>query len=266
MPIPTLQTLTSTLNTHSRVNVALSAFALLTSTLLLPAAYRDYKIFKSYGPGGVPNNALGWILVRVFFQPFGREMLSTDEYVRRIAAAEGHGKGDEGFLMLSERRKEGRPVVGPHVVPQRQLTQVPDEVVMEKFCDVFNAFGLRNHHLVKLSRSNLENHVPALFFADHIPSPGILNGEIAHIHSGNDHSAHVILAPADCIKVIEAGWGQRHAFSGSSAMTYLSLGTRPDIPAEYLLIYAPRTEAEIETVMQIIAAAVKFMTGREDVR
>jgi hypothetical protein len=168
---------------------------------------------------------------------------------------------------------------------------------------VFNAFGLRNHHLVKLSRSNLENHTTALFFADHIPSPGILNGEIAHIHSGNDHSAHVLLAPADCmfiasffanffadffadffavicaasyawpctnshlgIKVIEAGWGQRHAFSGSSAMTYISLGTRPDIPAEYLLIYAPRTEAEIETVMQIIAASVKFMTGREDVR
>jgi hypothetical protein len=160
---------------------------------------------------------------------------------------------------------------------------------------VFNAFGLRNHHLVKLSRSNLENHAQAFFFADHIPSSGILNGEIAHIHSGNDYSAHVLLAPADCmfiasfwptslassvllsyawpctnshpgIKVIEAGWGQRHAFSGSSAMTYLSLGTRPDIPAEYLLIYAPRTEAEIETVMQIIAASVKFMTGREDVR
>jgi hypothetical protein len=148
MPLPTLHTLTSTLNTiipntHSRVNIALSAFALLTSTLLLPAAYRDYEIFKSYGPGGVPNNALGWILVRVFFQPFGREMLSTDEYVQRIAAAEGHGKGDEGFLMLSEdqlgRRKEGRPVVGPHVVPQRQLTQVPDEVVMEVcICPLFS--------------------------------------------------------------------------------------------------------------------------------
>lgn len=68
------------------------------------------------------------------------------------------------------------------------------------------------------------------------------------------------------IKVIEAGLGQRHAFSGTSAMTYLSLGTRSDIPAEYLLIYAPRTEAEIEIVMQIIAASVKFMTGREDVR
>jgi len=56
--------------------------------------------------------------------------------VRRIEAAEGHGKGDDGFLVLSDeqlgsRRGEERPVVGPHVVPQRQLTQVPGEDVME---------------------------------------------------------------------------------------------------------------------------------------
>ena len=49
-------------------------------------------------------------------------------------------------------------------------------------------------------------------------------------------------------------------------MTFLSLGTQPNIPEEYLLIYAPRTEAEIETVMQIVSASIKFMTGREDVR
>ena len=77
--------------------------------------------------------------MRTLFQPFGREMLSTDEYVQRIAAAEGHGKGDDGFLFLSEeqlgsRRGEERPVVGPHVAPQRQLTQVPDETVMEVCC------------------------------------------------------------------------------------------------------------------------------------
>lgn len=109
--------------------------------------------------------------------------------------------------------------------------------------------------------------------------------EIAHVHGGNDHSLHVVLAPADCMypvscemlkrlvlmwnqgkRIIESGWGQRHAFSGSSAMKFLSLGTRPDIPAEYILIYAPRTEAEIETVMHIVSASIKFMTGREDVR
>lgn len=49
-------------------------------------------------------------------------------------------------------------------------------------------------------------------------------------------------------------------------MTYLSFGTLPDFPAEYILIYAPRTEAEIEVVMEIVSASVKFMSGREDVR
>jgi hypothetical protein len=67
-------------------------------------------------------------------------------------------------------------------------------------------------------------------------------------------------------KILDAGWGQRHGFSGTSAMSFLSLGTLPDIPSEYILIYAPRTEAEVKTVMDIVAAGVKFMTGREDVR
>lgn len=49
-------------------------------------------------------------------------------------------------------------------------------------------------------------------------------------------------------------------------MTYLSFGTLPDLPAEYVLIYAPRTEEEIAIVMEIVAASVKFMSGREDVR
>jgi hypothetical protein len=49
-------------------------------------------------------------------------------------------------------------------------------------------------------------------------------------------------------------------------MTYLSFGTLPDLPAEYILIYAPRTEEEVKIVMEIISASVKFMTGREDTR
>lgn len=49
-------------------------------------------------------------------------------------------------------------------------------------------------------------------------------------------------------------------------MNWLSLGTRPNILAELILVYAPRNRAEIDTFMQIVAAAVKFMTGREDVQ
>lgn len=121
---------------QDKLNLVLGTAAVLGGAFLLPAAYRDYRIFKSYGPGGVPNNILGWMTVRALFQPFGSEMLSTEVYVRRIDAAEGHGRGDEGYLLLSaeqleSRKGEGRPQVGPHVAPQRQVTQIPDEDVME---------------------------------------------------------------------------------------------------------------------------------------
>jgi hypothetical protein len=119
-----------------RLTLILSAAAVLGSALVLPTIYRDYRTFRSYGPGGIPNNVIGWLTVRALFQPFKREMFSTEEYVKRVEAAEGHGKGDEGFLELSSeqlasRSVTDRPVVGPHVVPQRQLTQIPDEDLME---------------------------------------------------------------------------------------------------------------------------------------
>ncbi|KAJ5081782.1 hypothetical protein NUU61_010046 [Penicillium alfredii] len=259
---------------HDHRTAILASAAVLGTSLIFPAAYRDYQLFKSYGQGGIPNNLAGWLIVRLLMQPLGREMLSTDEYERRVAATAGQGPGSEGYLLVSEtqlasRSAAARPFVGPHVVPQRQMTQLPEQAIMEKLRGSFLAFGRRNEHLVKLSQSLAERHSDALFLADHLRPTEITQrtrGEISHVHTGKDHSLHVILAPADCKKVIDAGWGQRHAFSGTAAMSILSLGLLPGIPWEYLLIYAPRTEAEIETVMQIVAASVKFATGREDVR
>jgi hypothetical protein len=37
--------------------------------------------------------------------------------------------------------------------------------------------------------------------ADHLPITDLattMQGEITHIHSGNEHSLHVVMAPADC--------------------------------------------------------------------
>lgn len=124
------------LTQHGRLPVVLTtAAALLGTSVVVPVAYRDYCTFRSYGGGGVPDNVLGWLYVRLVMQPLGREMLSTDVYDRRVAAAEGHGKGDEGFLteeqLSAVRRTDARPVVGPHVSPQRQLTQIPVERVQE---------------------------------------------------------------------------------------------------------------------------------------
>ncbi|KAJ5728697.1 uncharacterized protein N7483_003205 [Penicillium malachiteum] len=257
---------------QERLAVVLGTTAVVGTSLVLPALYRDYEIFISYGPGGPPSNLLGWVVVRTLFQPFMSEMLDTEVYTQRVDALEGHGAGGEGYLNLTPEQARpiaDRPIVGPHVAPQRQLTQLPEDEIRDKLDAAFKAFGFRNHHLVKWSRSLQEAHADALFLADHIAAFGIAkhtNGELAHIHNGGDHSAHFCLSPADCKKVIEAGWGQRHGFSGTSAITWLSLGTRPDVPVEYLLIYAPRNDAEIDTFMQILAASIKFTTGREDVR
>ena len=41
-----------------------------------------------------------------------------------------------------------------------------------------------------------------MFLADNLPASGlakIMKREIVHVHFGNDHSLHAVLAPADCM-------------------------------------------------------------------
>ena len=61
-------------------------------------------------------------------------MFSTEVYTRQVDALEGHGAGGEGYLDLAPEQSRSvtdRPFVGPHVVPQRQLSQLPDEDIKE---------------------------------------------------------------------------------------------------------------------------------------
>lgn len=71
-----------------------------------------------------------------------------------------------------------------------------------------------------------------------------------------------MLAPRDAAKVIKAGWGQLHGFAG------VSVAGRQVVPKSYVLLYAPRSEQEVEVIMEIVKAGVAYMTGskREDVK
>jgi hypothetical protein len=61
--------------------------------------------------------------------------------------------------------------------------------------------------------------------------------------------------------VLDAGWGQRHAFSGVNTKRILGFA----LPVNYVLIYAPRDDAEVDVAIAIVKAAIAFMTGaRED--
>lgn len=119
----TLNLLTTTTTTKI---TATSLLALTLTALVIPIAYKDYKTYLSYGPGGVPHNVFGWLAVTLVVGPLKREMLSTGMYEEKIRMGE-----TESFLFeedLGERKGE-RPVMGSHALPQRQMSQVPGEEV-----------------------------------------------------------------------------------------------------------------------------------------
>lgn len=238
---------------HSRTTIIFTSIVLI-SLGLAPSAYRDYRTFLSYGPGGVPYNLVGWLFTTLFLGPLGSEMLSIGIYEQ---------SEDESTWLPARglvAREGGRPVIGPHVVPQRQLSQIPDKHVQEKLVAAYQTLSSQNQHLVRLAPSKLEKHTDALFLSDTIVPSTIareMNGEVSHIHGTSDHSVHVTLSPSDCKTVIEAGWGQRHPLDGSKVVKRL-IGI--SLPNQYILIYAPRNEKEIETVMQIVKASVGYMT------
>lgn len=71
--------------------------------------------------------------------------------------------------------------------------------------------------------------------------------EIAHVHP-SDNSLHVYVSPQDAKLVMKRGWAQRFP------VTWLA-------PPSWIMVYAPRTEDEVEVVKEIVRAAVCFATG-----
>ena len=91
------------------------------ASLLGPVFWRDYNLFLSYGPGGLPHNALGWIVSGGFLRIISVEMFSTARYEK--------SSDKRSWLPQLSPRVGSRPQVGSHPVPQRQLAQLPDEEV-----------------------------------------------------------------------------------------------------------------------------------------
>ncbi|KAL3435082.1 hypothetical protein BDV09DRAFT_168533 [Aspergillus tetrazonus] len=245
------------------LKIALEATIL---ALLIPAAYRDYQAYLALGPGGPPYNVVGWLCVKLFFNPLRREMFGTRIYDQKIA-----GGDDSGFLAEQELppRKGERPAMADFAVPQRQINQVPGRAIQEKLMAEYVAFLDRNAHLVDRVPSILERYTDAAHVCGRIPLTPIareMRREICHVHGTSDHSVHVTLSPADCKRVIDAGWGQRFPLAGSSILRNVTFGRLGILPIEYLFIYAPRNEEEIAVVMRIIKASVQYVTGARDVR
>ncbi|KAJ4369227.1 hypothetical protein N0V83_006312 [Neocucurbitaria cava] len=237
-----------------------ATLAALGLAVVAPFAIRDYQTFLSYGPGGLPHNVVGWLIANVM-RLVAREQTSTLPYSDKSLYLSSR----PGFLPpdFPPHRSSPRPQFGAHPVPQRQVTQLPDPETREKLIARFQALGeaAQAKGLVDIKQSLYERRHAALFVSStrawH-PVAQRSRGEIAHVHAGLDGSIHVTLHPGDCKKVIEAAWGQRHGLAG--------VGSRKipgSLPVNYVLVYAPRDEAELDIVLAVVRASVAFMAGLE---
>ena len=126
----------------------------------------------------------------------------------------------------------------------------------------FDRLATENQKIVERRKSVLEAHASAIFLKEDVPASSVARGaqrEISHVHSSGDYSIHVTLSPQDCIKVLDAGWGQRHGLSGVEPLKWI-VGVA--VSRQYVLLYAPRDVPEIQVVMKIVQASVNYMSDK----
>ena len=81
------------------------------------------------------------------------------------------------------------------------------------------------------------------------PDAMVVGREFAHVHpQPNGGSLHLRLPTDRAAEVVATGWGEWHSFALD--------GTLPNL----VMVYAPRTDDDLEIVQTIIEAAVEYAT------
>ncbi|KAF6834469.1 hypothetical protein CPLU01_04934 [Colletotrichum plurivorum] len=249
----TLPTLLTTRPTATAVSAAISLG-------VLTWAITDYRAYIALGPGGVPHNLYGWLLVTLGIRPFALSKKSatwTGDY-----PSEG---AHDDIKALPERKGQRAELGG--VVPHRQLSQHAPEHMREFINNLFTNAASQNPSLLERKLSLYERLNPALFVlpsllsSKRIPETArIARGEIGHHHA--DLSVHLYLSPADARVAIEKGWAERHRLAVPRSSWLFG---RYHVADSYVMVYGPRDEGEMEVLATILKNGVRFMTGREDV-
>ncbi|KAG4028344.1 hypothetical protein MFRU_022g00640 [Monilinia fructicola] len=218
----------------------------------------DYHGWLEFKENALPSNIFGYLLVQYFLRYFKCEPFATTCYDDPKQIANCGALGQQKFLREPLPTRDGeRPQLAKWVVPHRQINQFGSKE-MHKLLDqtIIELANTYPNHII-VTTSALEKHGDALLIADKVLTPHLpamkTKREIAHIHTEGkniDYSMHAVLSPRDCKEIIEKGWGERMSLAGKLKM-----------PAEYLMIYTPRSEEEVQIVRDILEAAIGFMTG-----
>jgi luciferase-like monooxygenase len=79
------------------------------------------------------------------------------------------------------------------------------------------------------------------------PEAFLIGREFAHLHPGADHSMHAMLPPDLADEAVKAGWAEQHP-----------VARRGLIPANAVMLYAPRDDDELDVVTSLAEASYSF--------
>lgn len=221
---------------------------LTTLTAFSHLIHQDYQRFKSLGPGGTPSTLAGYLRIKflglfAINNPYMPPPIPPEIYLNRPS-----------YLSKTElpARKGRRPEVRG-IAPHRQTDQWASGEVFEKLRGVILGMGDMWPRRLRHGTSCLEKHGPGLFALQPINRSSHCSGEICHAHP-SDGSIHLTLHPADAAVVILRGWGERHPLSSGGWLARF-------VPQGFVLVYAPRTEEELQITRKILGAATWWVGG-----
>ncbi|KAF2833074.1 hypothetical protein CC86DRAFT_365059 [Ophiobolus disseminans] len=229
-----------------------TTFHILTTvlTFVLPPLlalyiHKDYKAYISLGPGGTPSTPLGYLKIKLLSIICLRDPLRPLPIPPHFRPQKGYF--DNGALPA---RKGTRPLV-QGVAPQRQQSQKSNEAIYKNLVSRLQSLAEDPRNRLLERTSCFEKNSSGLFTS--MPITRTCGGEICHAHP-SDGSMHLTLHPADAKLMLENGWGERHPLARGG-------WCRRFVPKEFVLIYAPRDEAEVNVVMKIVAASIWWVSG-----
>jgi hypothetical protein len=217
--------------------------------------YQQFRAWTALGVGGLPHTLEGFRTLQRLNQQL-RNPLDLTQLAARMGQT-----GDLSTLKNLPKRVGTRPAIAPFAIPHRQLDQHNATAIREKQQAVFGEVVARNRALVHFRKSYFERHNEAVFLNDSARgNPTVVpttHAEVGHLHP-TDGSMHFSLSPSDTREVIEKGWGELHGLAGQVYKPASQL------PATYLMVYAPRSEAELAVTKRILEAAILYSSLRTD--
>jgi hypothetical protein len=79
----------------------------------------------------------------------------------------------------------------------------------------------------------------------------MIGREFAHVHPAYDGSSHMMLPLAAVEELIAKGWGEQHPMASAGY-----------IPANAIMAFAPRDEAEVDVMIKILTTSWGFARGK----